>query len=60
MNRVRRVAPCPEIGKKKEGEQQKFLSGGGSRGLKGHTGSGKGPLDHTPERFAGKGGESTK
>ena len=56
MNRVRNVAPCPvidpserESGSIKFGEQ-KFLSGGGSHGLKGHTGSGKGFLDHVLKR----------
>lgn len=48
INRNKRAATEPEPIREKllDPEEQSFLSGGGSRGLKGHTGSGKGPLDH--------------
>lgn len=44
INRNKRVAPESEAASQGPEELQ-FRSGGG-RGVKGHTGSGKGPLDH--------------
>ncbi|KAL0636332.1 hypothetical protein Q9L58_004679 [Maublancomyces gigas] len=45
---IKRAATEPEPIREKshDPQEQPFGGGGGSRGLEGHTGSGKGPLDH--------------
>lgn len=48
IDRVKRAATEPELTREKllDSQEQSLHSGGGSRSLKGYTGSGKGPLDH--------------